>query len=51
MVNLNIKKWAVFGLITASFTAFYLDVIPPYDISAESFWTSEKDAWYGLNAC
>ncbi len=51
MVNLNIKKWAVFGLITASFTACDLDVIPPSDISAESFWTSEKDAWYGLNAC
>ena len=49
MVNLNIKKWAVFGLITASFTACDLDVIPPSDISAESFWTSEKDAWYGLN--
>ncbi len=29
MVNLNIKKWAVFGLITASFTACDLDVIPP----------------------
>ena len=37
--------------ITASFTACDLDVIPPSDISAESFWTSEKDAWYGLNAC
>lgn len=51
MVNLNIKKWAVLGLMTASFTACDLDVIPPSDISAESFWTSEKDAWYGLNAC
>lgn len=42
MVNLNIKKWTVFGLLTVSFTACDLDVVPPSDISVESFWNTEK---------
>lgn len=28
-----------------------LDVIPPSEVAAESFWKTEKDAWLGLNAC
>lgn len=28
-----------------------LEVIPPTEIAAENFWKTEKDAWYGLNAC
>ncbi len=28
-----------------------MDVIPPSDIAAESFWNTDKDAWYALNAC
>ena len=28
-----------------------LDVIPPANIAAESFWKDDKDAWYALNAC
>lgn len=32
-------------------TGCNLDVVPPSNISAESFWQNDKDAWYGLNAC
>lgn len=28
-----------------------LEVIPPSSIAAESFWKTDKDAWYALNAC
>ena len=27
-----------------------LDVEPTSSIATETFWTSEKDAWYNLNA-
>lgn len=27
-----------------------LDVVPPASISAETYWKTEKDAWYNLNA-
>jgi starch-binding outer membrane protein, SusD/RagB family len=33
------------------FTACNLDVVPPAEISGASFWKTEKDAWFGLNAC
>lgn len=50
-MNLNIKNWTVLGLLAVSFTACDLEVTPPSEISTESFWKTEKDAWYGLNAC
>ncbi len=28
-----------------------LDVVPPSEIAAETFWKTEKDAWLGLNSC
>lgn len=28
-----------------------LDVTPPSEVAAETFWKTEKDAWLGLNAC
>lgn len=34
-----------------SFAACDMDVVPPADISAENFWKTEKDAWYGLTTC
>lgn len=50
-MNLNIKNCTVLGLLAVSFTACDLEVTPPSEISTESFWKTEKDAWYGLNAC
>lgn len=47
----NIKNVWASVLLAAIFTACDLDVVPPSDIAAESFWKTEKDAWYGLNAC
>lgn len=41
-------------LLSAFFGAFMvscdLDVTPPANIAAETFWKSEKDAWYNLNS-
>ncbi|WP_316820819.1 RagB/SusD family nutrient uptake outer membrane protein [Pedobacter gandavensis] len=28
-----------------------LDVVPPSEVAAETFWKTEKDAWLGLNSC
>lgn len=50
-MNLKIRNWTVLGFTAVAFAACDLDVTPPSDISAESFWKTEKDAWYGLNAC
>ncbi len=44
--NINIVLISMFV-----FTACDLDVIPPADIAEENYWKTEKDAWYGLNAC
>lgn len=46
-----LTKIAAFSLLTATLTSCNLDVVPPSEISAESFWKTEKDAWYGLNSC
>lgn len=48
---LNIKKISILAMAMASLAACDLDVIPPSDIAAESIWKTDKDAWYGLNAC
>lgn len=50
-MTFNIKKIAVFALMTTSLTACDLEVTPPSDIAAESIWKTDKDAWYGLTTC
>ena len=37
--------------VACALTGCDLDVTPPADLAAENFWQTEKDAWYGLNAC
>lgn len=47
----NIKNLILFvmsGLILASCD---MEVVPPTTIGQETFWRTEKDAWYALNAC
>lgn len=43
----NILFYAALGLTVSSCD---LDVEPPSNIAAETFWKTEKDAWYNLNA-
>lgn len=48
----NNIKTIVLGLCMAGiFTACDLDVLPPANMATETFWKTEKDAWYVLNAC
>lgn len=47
----NIKNLAILGLFTVAFASCDIEVVPPSEIAAENFWKTEKDAWYGLNAC
>ena len=47
----NIKNLAILGLFTVAFASCDMEVVPPSEIAAENFWKTEKDAWYGLNAC
>lgn len=47
----NIKKLAIITFAVGTLAACDLEVTPPADMSAENFWKTEKDAWYGLNAC
>ena len=50
-MKLNIKYTALALLLgSTSLTSCDLEVTPPSDISTESFWKTEKDAWNGLNA-
>ncbi len=50
-MKLNIKYTALALLLgSISFTSCDLEVTPPSDISTESFWKTEKDAWNALNA-
>lgn len=37
------------ALAAVSFSACDLDVVPPDALSAESYWKTQKDAWYALN--
>lgn len=46
-----IKRFAALCVLAGAFTACDLDVMPPAEISAENFWKTDKDAWYGLNTC
>ncbi len=44
-----IKSIAWVGLFSVSVSSCDLDVIPPDSMTSESFWKTEKDAWYALN--
>lgn len=44
-INRLLILLAVFGLSTSC----QVDVLPPTGIPAESFWKTDKDAWYALN--
>ena len=35
-------------LVSVSVSSCDLEVEPPANIAAETYWTSEKDAWYNL---
>jgi hypothetical protein len=50
-MKLQINKILALLVLAAFFTACDLEVVPPAEISAESFWETEKDAWYALNSC
>ena len=47
----NIKNLLIGLCLTGGLAGCDLDVIPPANIAAESFWKDDKDAWYALNAC
>lgn len=49
-MKFNIKYITFFALLCVSMASCDLDVVPPSDISTETFWKNEKDAWNGLNA-
>ena len=38
-------------LATALLASCDLDVLPPTSISPETYWSTDKDAWYALNTC
>ena len=49
---LNIKNLMVGALLSVSLAGCIdMDVVPPTTIGQETFWKTEKDAWYALNAC
>ena len=45
------KYFIAILLVTGTFNACDLEVVPPSEISAENYWKTDKDAWYALNAC
>lgn len=51
MKILNFNKIAIAALLATSVISCDMEVVPPSEIAAGNFWQSEKDAWYGLNAC
>lgn len=46
----TIKYLTLCTLIGATVTSCDLDVNPPSNIAAETYWKTSKDAWYNLNA-
>lgn len=51
-MKLNIKNLFIGAALSVALTGCVdLDVNPPAAIGPDSFWKTEKDAWYGLNAC
>lgn len=49
MKNINIIVISFLGLFHLA--SCNMEVMPPSAISSESFWKTDKDAWYALNAC
>lgn len=50
MKSINIFKIPLLGVaLGVAVTSCDLNVVPPSDIAAETYWQSEKDAWYNLN--
>ena len=49
MKNINVIILFVLGLL--QLVSCDMEVVPPSEISEQSFWKTEKDAWYALNAC
>lgn len=49
-MKFSIKYIALSTLLVTSMGACDLDVVPPSDISTETFWKNEKDAYNALNA-
>ncbi len=47
----NVRNLLIGLCLTGGLAGCDLDVIPPANIAAESFWKDDKDAWYALNAC
>lgn len=45
-----LKGIVVCALFGTTLTGCDLEVDPPANIAAETYWTNEKDAWYNLNA-
>ena len=45
-----LKKITLCTILGATVVSCDLDVVPPSDIAAETFWQNEKDAWSNLNA-
>lgn len=51
-MKLNIKSLLLSALLSTTIAGCVdLDVNPPAAIGPDAFWRTEKDAWYGLNAC
>lgn len=50
-MKLQINIFIILYVFVVFLPACNLDVIPPAEISAESYWKTEKDAWYALNSC
>lgn len=50
-MKIQIKKIITLCVLIGTFSSCDMDVVPPANISAESFWKTEKDAWYALNGC
>lgn len=52
MKNINklVRNIAFCTILGATVCSCDLEVTPPANIAAETFWSSEKDAWYNLNA-
>lgn len=44
-----IKHLVLLGMLSLGMSSCDLDVVPPDSMSAESYWKTEKDAWYAMN--
>ena len=49
-INKLFKGIFLCTLVSVSVSSCDLEVEPPANIAAETYWSSEKDAWYNLNS-